>query len=142
MTLLCLICCNLQNGSTKLLILIIKMSLYQHFQVIRCCHSTTTLHFCGINITAHTLFRLKVKNFTNSIKYSTQQLYLSTFIISEIQLNSNLIFWVVAPFLLFSLYCREYRIRNNGLMGVGVKEPIHEAIIVDLDSASAYRFLK
>ena len=40
------------------------------------------------------------------------------------------------------LYRHEHLVKNNCLMGVGVKEPIHEAIIFDLDSASADRFLK
>ncbi len=49
-------------------------------------------------------------------------------------------FFGAAEFLL--LYRHKHLVRNNGLMGAGVEIPFHEAIVFDLDSASAERLLE
>ena len=63
-------------------------------------------------------------------------------IISKRELHGNVILRFFRPAEFLLLYRHEHFIRNNGLMGVGVKESIHETIIFDLDSTSADRFLK
>ena len=56
--------------------------------------------------------------------------------------HGNVILWFFRAANLLLLYRHEHLIRNNGLMGAGIKIPIHEAIIFDLDSTSADCFLK
>ena len=58
------------------------------------------------------------------------------------ELHGNVILRLLRAAELFSLYRHEHLIRNNGLAGVGVKEPILETIIFDLYSASANSFLE
>ena len=43
---------------------------------------------------------------------------------------------------LLLLHCHEHLIRNNGLMGVGVEIPIHEANVFNLRNAGANRLLE
>ena len=64
------------------------------------------------------------------------------FILSKSKTHSNHIFRILCSFKFFLLHCHKHLIRNNGLMGAGVKIPIHEAVIFYLNSASADRFLE
>lgn len=43
---------------------------------------------------------------------------------------------------LFLLDCPKRFIRNNGRMGIGIKIPLHKAIVFDLGAASADSFLE
>ena len=58
------------------------------------------------------------------------------------ELHGNVIlrFFGAAEFLL--LYRHKHLVRNNGLMRAGIEIPFHEAIVFDLDSAGADRFLE
>ena len=58
-------------------------------------------------------------------------------ILPEILAHGNHVFWGLGAFYFFPLHCHEYLIRNDGLMGPGIEIRLHEAIIFNLDCASA-----
>ena len=49
---------------------------------------------------------------------------------------------LIGTFEFFLLYCHKPLIRNNGLMGVGIEIPFHEAIIFKLNCISVDCFLE
>ena len=76
------------------------------------------------------------------IGLALQDNFVVFFIVSKCEIHSNHIFWIFGTAEFFLLHRLKDLVRNNGLMGVGVKIPIHEAIIFDLNCAGTDCFLK
>ena len=56
--------------------------------------------------------------------------------------HGKFFFWLICTLQFLLLDIPKYLIRNNGLMGIGIKIPLHKAIVFDLGAASADGFLE
>ena len=85
--------------------------------------------------------RIFSRKITTSTSIDSILLYLLAIyfflILSECELHCNSVFWIFGATEFFLLYRLKHLVRNNGLMGVGVEIPIHEAIILYLGTTYA-----
>ncbi len=63
-------------------------------------------------------------------------------LVLQCETHTDHVFGILGSLEFLLPYCHEYLIRNDGLMGVGIEIPCHEAIILDLDRTSADRFFE